>query len=688
MPKPIGRADRTSTRPGIEPLESRHLLSGVFAHFDAGPLSAGGRESITLRLSQRDFTMPGGKALLGFAMSESGGTAAKMAMLSGGKVMMRRAGPVTGVTEMMLASVKNGSVKLQMSAGKSAMGPLGLDVYLVGDVNGNYHVDAHDLSVIRSLLGVRKGQVGYSLSADVNGDGVINGRDWQLARLNLGVSTRVRPLSASVSLSPSSNQDGTGVVMTPVFVLSGQTEPGATVKLLSPISTGSTAHVLTTKADAQGNYQLSVNMPTTGVIPVQVQATDRFGQTATATTSIVRGDVVIAWDRTLIAAIRAEGLNVGLASRAMAMVMASVYDAVNDIDRAHAVYHTDATVPATTSAVAAASAAAYDVLVALFPDQKTHFDATLQQSLAAVPDGPDKTAGLQLGQQVASAMLAWRANDGSNADPVYIVGTAPGQWRPTPPDDSIAWGPAWGHVTPFAIPSASAFQPPPPPALNSPDYTAAYNEVMSVGAVNSTTRTADQSQIANFWAYDSRVYGPPIVLYNEITQTIALQQHNSLDQNARLFALVDLSMADAGISAWDAKFNYNFWRPVTAIQQGNSDGNPDTVGDPNWLPLGAPGDDIRPNFTPPFPAYISGHATFGGALFQTLTDFYGTDQVSFNLTSDELPGVVRHYTSFSQAAQENGQSRIYLGIHWQFDKTNGIAVGDAIGNYVFQHLLN
>jgi hypothetical protein len=224
--------------------------------------------------------------------------------------------------------------------------------------------------------------------------------------------------------------------------------------------------------------------------------------------------------------------------------------------------------------------------------------------------------------------------------------------------------------------------------LNSPEYTAAYNEVMSLGAANSTTRTADQTQVANFWAYDSKVYGPPVVLYNEITQTIALQQHNSLGQNARLFALVDMAMADAGISAWDAKYTYSFWRPITAIQQGSSDGNPNTVGDPNWQPLGAPGDGIRPNFTPPFPAYISGHATFGGALFQTLANFYGTDNVSFSLTSDELPGVVRHYTSFSQASQENGQSRIYLGIHWQFDKTNGIAVGDAVGNYVFQHLLN
>jgi len=683
MLKPIKRAKR----PGVEVLETRELLSSVFAHLDGGQVAARGHETIALNVARGDFYMPGGRALLGFALTESGGTSGKMVMVPGGHVLLRRANPAGGATKLMVARVGRGSVDLQMIAGKAAMGPVGIDAYLAGDANGDHQVTTYDLALIRSLRGVRQGQPGYSLDADVNRDGVINGRDWQLARLNLGVSTRVRPLSATVALSPASAPDGNGVVTTPTVLLTGQTVPGATVRLASSVSNDATAAVPTTTADAQGNYQLSINIPTTGTIPVQVEATDRFGQTATAGTTIVRGDVVIAWDRTLTAAIRADKLNVGLASRAMAMVMGSVYDAVNDIDHAHAVYLTNATVPSTTSAVASASAAAYLVLVALFPDQKAHFDATLAESLATVPNGPARSDGIALGQQVAAAMLAWRANDGSNADPVYKVGTNPGQWQPTPPDYSIAWGPAWGQVTPFAVPSASDFQPPPPPALGSPEYTAAYNQVMSLGAVNSTTRTADQTQIGYFWAYDTSVYGPPVVRYTQITETLALQQHNSLDQDARLFALADISMADAGISAWDAKYTDSFWRPVTAIQQGNSDGNPNTAGNPSWMPLGSPGDGIRANFTPAFPAYISGHATFGGALFQTLTDFYGTDNVAFTLTSDELPGVTRNYTSFSQASQENGESRIYLGIHWQFDATNGIAVGDAIGNYVSQHFL-
>ena len=255
-------------------------------------------------------------------------------------------------------------------------------------------------------------------------------------------------------------------------------------------------------------------------------------------------------------------------------------------------------------------------------------------------------------------------------------------------DYSIAWGPAWGQVTPFAIPSASGFQPPPPPALNSPEYTAAYNEVMSLGA-----------QIARL-ARPTRPRSPtsgrtiPGSMARPWCSTTRSRKHWRSSSITR-------SIRTRASSPW---LIYRW--PTPACRPGmpstpTASGGPSPASSkaiatatstpwatPTGSPWSAPGDGIRPNYTPPFPAYLSGHATFGGALFQTLTDFYGTDNVSFSLTSDELPGVVRHYTSFSQAAQENGQSRIYLGIHWQFDKTNGIAVGDAIGNYVFQHILN
>jgi hypothetical protein len=250
----------------------------------------------------------------------------------------------------------------------------------------------------------------------------------------------------------------------------------------------------------------------------------------------------------------------------------------------------------------------------------------------------------------------------------------------------MALEPMWGDVTPFGIPSAMSFLPPPPPAMNSPEYAAAVNQVESLGALDSSTRTPEQTQIGLFWAYDlPGVMGPPPIHYDQIAQEIALQQHNTFDQNARMFALVNIAMADAGIVAWDAKYTYSFWRPITAIRNAGSDGNPATVADPTWTPLGAPGQGVVPNYTPPFPSYVSGHATFGGALFQTLADFYQTDHVTFTITSDELPGVTRTYTTFSDATQENAWSRIYLGIHYSFDATGGIAAGESIANYVSSH---
>jgi hypothetical protein len=192
--------------------------------------------------------------------------------------------------------------------------------------------------------------------------------------------------------------------------------------------------------------------------------------------------------------------------------------------------------------------------------------------------------------------------------------------------------------------------------------------------------------MAIFWAYDRGGTGTPPGMYCQQLKVIAVQEGNTQVENARLFALANMAQADAGVAAWDSKFDYDLWRPVTAIRRGGEDGNALTEADPNWVPLGAPG-GTNPSFTPPFPAYVSAHATFGAAIYQTLANFYGTDQMSFTLYSDEMPGVTRDFTSFSQAANENARSRIYLGVHWNFDDTFGQQLGRQIADYTFDRML-
>jgi hypothetical protein len=274
----------------------------------------------------------------------------------------------------------------------------------------------------------------------------------------------------------------------------------------------------------------------------------------------------------------------------------------------------------------------------------------------------------------------------------------------------LALGWHWGEVTPFVLDNLVAFRAPPPPSMASRRYTAAFDEVKRVGGdgvVTPTMRTPEQTEIGTYWAYDGTpsLCAPPR-LYNQITVQIAESRGTTAIDLARLLALVNVAMADAATAIWESKFHYEFWRPVTGIREsdpgtgptGAGDGNRATLGDPTFSPLGAPASNLTgPNFTPPFPAYPSGHAGFGGALFQTLRNFYGTDRIAFTFVSDELNGVTlnhngnvrplipRRFSSLSEAEEENGQSRIYLGIHWEFDKTEGIAQGRRVADHVFRN---
>jgi hypothetical protein len=401
-----------------------------------------------------------------------------------------------------------------------------------------------------------------------------------------------------------------------------------------------------------------------------------------------------------------EHLGPGRASRAMAIVHVAMFEAMNAIAGGYTSYAGIARAPLFTSMNAAVAQAAHDTLAALFTSQAPAFAAYLAEDLATIPNGRFKTSGIDLGRRAAAAILAMRADDGAeHAEPVvgvdYLTSDEPGKWQQDPISRiPVALGAHWGAVEPFVITSAVDFRVSPPPALDSAEYAAAYAEVQRLGGDGKTTRTrrtADQTLTGIYWAYDGTpsLCAPPR-LYNQLAMRIADQRHTSGVALARLLALVNVAMADAGTAIWESKFHYELWRPITGIRE--DDGNPATVTDPSFTPLGAPASNLTgPNFTPPFPSYPSGHAGFGGALFQTLRRFYGTDRIRFTFVSDELNGVTRGndgsvrplmprtFSSLSQAEEENGQSRIYLGIHWAFDKTEGIAQGRQVADYVYAH---
>jgi hypothetical protein len=394
-------------------------------------------------------------------------------------------------------------------------------------------------------------------------------------------------------------------------------------------------------------------------------------------------------------------------ARAFAIVQIAVFDALNAVRGGYQSYTgLESTYPG-ASADAAVAQAAHDTLAALYPAQQPVFRAELAADLARIPDGEAKRKGSELGHRAAVAILELREDDGSqHEEPVvgvdFFPSEEPGKWRPDPVSmNPLAVGALWGRVKPFILKSAEHFDAPPFPPLKSHQYTAAFDEVKRFGGdgvVTPTERTSDQTVAGIYWGYDGTPgLGTPPRLYNQIAVQLAQEQGvKDALKLARLLALVNVGLADTAIACWDTKYDYQAWRPVTAIREADDDGNPSTIADPYFTPLGAPASNLTgPDFTPPFPAYTSGHASYGSALFQILRKFFGTDQIAFTFVSDEWNGVTRDndggvrpliprsFSSLSEAEEENGQSRIFLGVHWSFDKTRGIDQGRRIGGYVF-----
>jgi len=398
-------------------------------------------------------------------------------------------------------------------------------------------------------------------------------------------------------------------------------------------------------------------------------------QAPKALRTVESGQPVIDWNEIQLSIVNTPGAQPAniQPTRNFAIVDAAIYDAVNAIDRTHEPYLISVRAPRDASETAAANAAARTALDELYPAEQSTIDAQYVAELAKVADGPAKDQGIGIGEQVAADLLAIRANDGSSITPApFVPGTAPGDFRPTPPNFPIPVFTTWGQVTPFVLDSGSQFRPVPPPALTSDAYADAINEVQSLGSATSTTRTPEQTEIGKFW-------NPPIQnFWNQIADEVATAHHTDLPTTARLFAALNLSFADSAIAFYDAKYTYQLWRPVTAIRLADSDGNPNTVADPNWLPLAGN--------TPADPSYPGAHSTISAAGADVLASFFGDNQ-SFAVTSPAIPGVTRSFDSFSAAATEAGLSRIYAGVHTRLDHVAGLTLGDDVANFVLDNAL-
>jgi hypothetical protein len=365
-----------------------------------------------------------------------------------------------------------------------------------------------------------------------------------------------------------------------------------------------------------------------------------------------------------------------LQTRSAAMMHLAVFEAVNAVVGDYEPYLGTIEAPPGASSEAAAIAAAHHVLVGLHPESETSLNASRDTSLSAIPDGQAKDDGISLGMVAADAILSLRADDGAAnaAEPPYTPGTEPGDWQPTPPAFLEALFPNWGKVTTFGIEDGTQFRSDPPPAINSSEYASDYSDVKAIGDVNSTVRSEDKTDRASYYGVNF-----PLHVFGESARQASEAQGKTLSENARIFALLHMAMADGLISSMESKFYYEYWRPVTAIRAGDTDGNRKTEPDPDWLSLVV---------NPPYPSYPSNYASAALAARAVLEEVYGKDGHSITLTSiSPSVDVTLHYTTFSRMTDDINDARVYGGIHYRFEQDAGSRMGWQVGSYILRNHL-
>ncbi|MGZ6563573.1 MAG: vanadium-dependent haloperoxidase [Solirubrobacteraceae bacterium] len=399
-----------------------------------------------------------------------------------------------------------------------------------------------------------------------------------------------------------------------------------------------------------------------------------LGATPTASAATTAGDptVISDWNALAATTVGADPTKAPQETPLyVGFVQAAVYDAVVGIDRRYEPYRFDARAPHRTSAQAAAVAAAHKVLVTYSPYAQATLDAAYAAALAQIPDGKAKTRGIAFGTLAADNLIAMRANDGRNALVLFTQPPAPGVWRPTPPALLPMAVPWMGSVTPLLVRSGAQFgEPGPPPALTSARYTRDFDEVKALGSATSTARTPEQTNSALFFS------GNAAVQFNAALRDQMTVRHPDIVDAARMFAAVDMSEADAIISVWHAKYLYGFWRPITAINLADTDGNPATTADRNWTPLLT---------TPPYPDYVSGYSGLTGAFTQALEEALDTRHLQLTLTSTAVPGAVRSYDSGKSLRNDVVDARVWLGIHFRTADTGGVEMGQRVADWALTH---